>query len=266
MVLSMDQLRRAWGPACRGPFTRVALYGKGVVQVKSSIVPAVQALSAQLRAYNYATRAADTGAYNCRRITGGSGYSLHAYGIAIDINWNSNPYGSRLKTNMPRPMIEAIKAIRTNNGQQVWRWGGDYTGNKDAMHFEIVCRPADLATGIKSSGGGGTNPTPAPKPKPEQEDDEDMKVLVTCQASRKNEMPKEIADRWWFVDAATRAWCPTAPNAALAVQLGICKNASPIEVSPAWILEKRPLHPIDDGVPGSAGGTGSNAGHFPLSK
>jgi hypothetical protein len=30
----------------------------------------------------------------------------------------------------------------------VWRWGGDYAGNKDAMHFEIVCSPADLEAGV----------------------------------------------------------------------------------------------------------------------
>jgi hypothetical protein len=45
-------------------------------------------------------------------------------------------------------MIDDIKAIRTGNGKQVWRWGGDYRGNKDAMHFENIVSPADLATGI----------------------------------------------------------------------------------------------------------------------
>ena len=53
-------------------------------------VDAVHALDAVLREWSYETRSADTGAYNCRQITGGSGYSLHAYGIALDINWQSN--------------------------------------------------------------------------------------------------------------------------------------------------------------------------------
>jgi peptidoglycan hydrolase-like protein with peptidoglycan-binding domain len=95
---------------------------------------------------------------NCRKITGGSGYSLHAYGIAADLNWSTNPYGSRLVTDMPGAMIADIKAIRTNNGKQVFRWGGDYKGNKDAMHFEVICTPADLATGLQ----GGPTPTSHP--------------------------------------------------------------------------------------------------------
>lgn len=148
---STSTLRRWWGPACRGPHTRVDLYGAGTVVVKSSIVPAVKALDAGLAKHKYVTRYHDTGAYNCRRITGGSGYSLHAYGIALDINWQSNPYSYRLITNMPSAMRADIKAIRTNNGRQVWYWGGDWSGTKDAMHWEIGCSPADIRTGINSA-------------------------------------------------------------------------------------------------------------------
>lgn len=116
-----------------------------------------------LKLHKYATRKADTGAYNCRKITGGTGYSLHSYGIALDINWQSNPYGSRLVTDMPSAMIADIKAIRTKNGKQVWRWGGDYSGNKDAMHFEIIASPADIATGIDPKTVKGSVVTPPKK-------------------------------------------------------------------------------------------------------
>lgn len=152
MALSTSQLRNAWAPACKlqNPQT-VNLFGGGRVHVDGRVVEAVLALNGVLIRHHYRTRRADTGAYNCRRITGGTGYSLHAYGIAVDINWQSNPYGKRLVTDMPRQMVEEIKALRTGNGKQVWRWGGDYTTNKDAMHFEIVCTPADLATGIKGA-------------------------------------------------------------------------------------------------------------------
>jgi len=148
------------------PLTKVSLYGEGQVTVHSAILKAVAALNACLERHRYRTRKADTGAYNCRKITGGTGYSLHAYGIAIDINWQSNPYGSRLITDMPAAMVADIKAIRTNNGKQVWRWGGDYTGNKDAMHFEIICHPLDLTTGIKGP------VQPAPK------EDDDMPAAI----------------------------------------------------------------------------------------
>lgn len=150
-MTTTSTLRSWWGPACTGPFTKVTLHGDGAVTVRSSVTPAVHALNRCLERHDYRTRAADTGGYNCRRITGGTGYSLHAYGTAIDVNWQTNPYGPTLVTDMDPAMIADIKALRTRNGKQVWRWGGDYSGNRDAMHFEIVCHPDDLATGIDSA-------------------------------------------------------------------------------------------------------------------
>lgn len=151
-MLTQSQIKAAWSPRCTGPFTRVELYGAGAIYVRSSIVTAVKALDKVLTAYNYATRANDTGAYNCRLNTSGTSYSLHAYGIAVDINWLSNPYSSTLRTDMFRygdgRMPYRICDIKTNNGKQVWNWGGFWFGNKDAMHYEIVCSPADIATGI----------------------------------------------------------------------------------------------------------------------
>lgn len=149
MAYTTTQLRVLWSPVCSGPWARVALWGEGVVTVRATIVDAVKALDKCLMKHQYETRKADTGAYNCRAITGGTAYSLHAYGIALDINWLTNPYGPALITDMPMGMVRDILAIRTNSGHQVWGWGGLYSGNKDAMHFEIVCSPAQLATGIK---------------------------------------------------------------------------------------------------------------------
>lgn len=148
MTRTTSELRQLWAPPCTGPFARVTLFGGGMVSVRPSIVEATKALDACFRAHNYPTHPAETGAYNCRHITGGTGYSLHAFGIAEDINWNENPYGHTLKTDMPAAMIADIEAIRTKSGAQVWRWGGRYSGNKDAMHFEVVASPAEIASGI----------------------------------------------------------------------------------------------------------------------
>lgn len=153
MALSYASMRRLWSPACRN---------KG-----GQFIPAYKALDSVFRRWGYKPRAGVTGAHNCRRVTGGSGFSMHAYGpgdafrfwtgvlvmtaLAVDVNWDKNPYGRRLVTDMPRGMVEEILAIRTNNGKQVWQSGIYYTGNKDAMHYEIVCSPADLATGIRGS-------------------------------------------------------------------------------------------------------------------
>lgn len=150
-MTSTALMRQAWGPPCTGPFKLVRFYGVGVATVRAATVPAWAALDLVLEKHDYETRKEDTGAYNCRKITGGSNYSLHAYGIAVDFNWLTNPYGPRLVTDMPIRMIEDIEAIRTNSGHRVFRWGGRYSGNKDAMHFELICTPAQLASGIKES-------------------------------------------------------------------------------------------------------------------
>lgn len=167
MSLTDAQLFSMWGPRCSGKSAEVSLYGHGVVTVAPAIIPAVRSLNACLIAWRYETRAADTGAFNCRKKVGSSGWSVHSLKIALDINWQSNPYGSRLVTNFPAAMRAAIKAIRTNNGKQVWEWGGDWDGNKDAMHWQICCSPRDIATGINLHtlpGASVTNPPPITLP------------------------------------------------------------------------------------------------------
>lgn len=146
MARTTQQKRDLWGPPCRGVTERVALYGSAVVAVDPRIVEATRALNDVLARWGYKTRRADTGAYNCRKITDGKGYSLHAYGIAVDINWNTNPYGTT-KTDMPRGMVDEIEAIRTTAGLPVWEWGGDWR-TPDTMHYEIAASPAELAAGI----------------------------------------------------------------------------------------------------------------------
>lgn len=159
---SQSQIQAWWKPRCTGPFAWISLHGKGRVQVRASLWEAVAALNAILIAYAYLTRAEDTGAGNCRPKVSGLGWSMHAFWIALDLNWSTNPYGSRLITDMPAEMVRRICAIRTKNGRQVWNWGGYWRGNKDAMHFEVVCSPADLAHGIDwtTVWRGGATPPP----------------------------------------------------------------------------------------------------------
>ena len=188
-----SDLRRWWAPHCTGPWARLSLYGTGVVTVRAATVDAFLALDACLRKWNYQTERHHTGAYNCRRITGGTGYSLHAYGIAVDINWQDNPYGRRLITDMPPGMVADIEALRTGNGKRVFRWGGRYSGNKDAMHYEIFCSPADLATGIRGS------TTPLPKPEPPAQEDEPVAYLI-----RNNEQGSAGYGGVWAIEGLFR--------------------------------------------------------------
>ncbi len=148
---STTQLRGVWAPACKlRPHARFTFWSGVPVTVDGRIVPALRELDACLRRHGYRPKEGQTWGYNCRKITGGSGYSLHAYGIAIDINSLANPYGRRLVTDMPTAMVQEIEAIRTKGGHRVWGWGGRYSNNKDAMHFEVVASPAELATGIRT--------------------------------------------------------------------------------------------------------------------
>ena len=70
------------------------------------------------------------GSFNYRLIRGSSNLSNHAFGIAIDIAPSGNPLGAKTGT-MPKFAVDAFKA-------QGARWGGDYKGRKDLMHFEFV--------------------------------------------------------------------------------------------------------------------------------
>ena len=150
--LTTTQLRNTWGPPCSFNKATFAFWTGVKVTVDHRITEALGALDAIMARYGYKPTAPDVGAFVCRKITGGTGYSLHAYGIAVDINWQANPYTKGpLITDMPRAMVNEITALRTNSDAPVWGWGGNYRSIKDAMHYEIVCTPGDLATGIKGA-------------------------------------------------------------------------------------------------------------------
>jgi hypothetical protein len=80
--------------------------------------------------------------YNHRPVTGGGALSNHASGTAIDINAPRHPYGKR-DTFTPEQR-GVIREILAEVGGAV-RWGGDYTGNRDDMHFEIDVSAAKVA-------------------------------------------------------------------------------------------------------------------------
>lgn len=144
-----SELRKIWGPSCAARLEKVIMHSGARVNVAPETAEAWRALDMLMQQHKYAP-GAGTGAYHCRAITGGKGLSLHAFGIAVDINPHANPYrkDNMLITDMPQPMVRAIKAIRTKAGQTVFRWGGDYRDIKDTMHFEVVASRSELAHGL----------------------------------------------------------------------------------------------------------------------
>lgn len=90
-----------------------------------------------------ALRQSDTGGYAERTIRGSSKtLSNHASGTAIDLRWRDHPLGARNTfSNSEENKIRA--QLATYDG--VIRWGGDYSGRKDEMHFEINKNKAAVA-------------------------------------------------------------------------------------------------------------------------
>jgi D-alanyl-D-alanine carboxypeptidase-like protein len=94
----------------------------------------------------------NTSAFNCRRVTGGSAWSQHSYGWAIDINPIENPYVSRDKVLPPAGRKYADRSRRArgmiHRGDVVWRafrsigwgWGGDWRSFQDYQHFSATGR------------------------------------------------------------------------------------------------------------------------------
>jgi len=89
----------------------------------------------------------DTASFNCRPVRGGTVFSQHAYGLAVDVNPFQNPYlkgglvlpelaGSYRDRSWHRPgMIlpggPVVRAFRSTG----WTWGGSWHNLKDLQHF-----------------------------------------------------------------------------------------------------------------------------------
>lgn len=122
-------------------------------EVKLKVHPATgeafRALSTVFRAFGYQFRERAGGTLNCRPITNGTATSLHAHGIALDINPNHNAYRSKTSELAGRvDIITAVKNIRTADGLPVFVWGGDWA-TPDAMHFQpTACTRPELEKGI----------------------------------------------------------------------------------------------------------------------
>ena len=94
----------------------------------------------------------NTSAYNCRRTTGGTAWSEHAYGRALDVNPVQNPYvrGTTVLPATGRPYVDRTRArpgMVLAGGPVVrafadvgWQWGGSFRNLKDYQHFSASGR------------------------------------------------------------------------------------------------------------------------------
>ena len=89
----------------------------------------------------------NTSAFNCRRATGQTRWSQHAYGLAVDVNPIENPYVANGRTTHPasRPYLRRSRHRRGMafaGGVLVrafdragWGWGGRWSDPTDYQHF-----------------------------------------------------------------------------------------------------------------------------------
>jgi len=88
----------------------------------------------------------NTSGFNCRDAVGGSGWSRHAYGLAIDVNPRENPYvyGGEVLPPEGEPYVDRSpprkgmahpgSVLNRAFAAEGWSWGGRWR-NPDYQHF-----------------------------------------------------------------------------------------------------------------------------------
>jgi hypothetical protein len=94
----------------------------------------------------------NTAAFNCRYAVapGPTRWSVHAYGLAVDVNPVENPYleGGRVHPRAGRAFLDRSRyrpGMAVRGGLLVrafvsvgWHWGGRWTGSPDYQHFSAT--------------------------------------------------------------------------------------------------------------------------------
>lgn len=92
----------------------------------------------------------NTSAFNCRPLPGGTSWSEHAYGRALDVNPLVNPYLDSTGDLQPKTAERYLDRTRDDLGllhpgdaavaaftSRGWTWGGDWRDPVDYQHFEV---------------------------------------------------------------------------------------------------------------------------------
>ncbi len=180
-AVSADDVAASWRSGCPvGPERLRALtldhvaadggHARGVLVVHQAVVDEVLTIFAELyaarfpiasmrpvdefvggdgRAGDDESMAADnTSAFNCRPVTGGTRFSRHAWGMAIDLNPIENPYVSGSTVLPPAGsayvdrsvyhpgMIRPGDVVTRAFAAAGWTWGGDFRTLADYQHFQ----------------------------------------------------------------------------------------------------------------------------------
>lgn len=190
----------------------------------------------------------DEWGYAYRAIRGKtSGYSNHASATALDLNAMQHPLG-RVNTFTPAQRA-ALRRILNDLGGTV-RWGGDYSGRKDEMHFEInasasaVARVAakirggSLVSNPISGGGSVTVPNVPGAPAPITPEDFMSELTPTEQRALYNRIMRD----GWSVEDEQNIY-----KAITRIDSGVPKILDEIQTAaklPARVWGVKAKHPL----------------------
>lgn len=121
----------SWGSPCTGTRKTVVLSNGVRLPVRAELAELIALLCEETMRRGYRLVPGWCWGYACRKIAGSSTWSNHAWALAVDLNAPKNPYTTKLVTDMPPWMPALWKSYG-------FRWGGDYRGKKDAMHYEFM--------------------------------------------------------------------------------------------------------------------------------
>lgn len=131
---------------CKVPLRRVEWCNVSIL-VHEGAIPSLRRVEAGWRRLGgadfYVIRQSVTAFYVCRKTVSGRSWSIHSI-CAGDVNWDRNPYGSQLVTDMP----PSFRQLFLDEG---WGWGGNWRSKKDAMHFSKA--PHEGGDGLLYVGG-----------------------------------------------------------------------------------------------------------------
>jgi hypothetical protein len=105
--------------------TTIQAQGKSAT-VAAEPAPKFQSVLDSMTEAGYKIRS--LGGYSDRNVAGSNRKSAHSRGWAIDVNPGANPMGRKLKTDIPKSVVNHARSIGLG-------WGGDWRSKKDAMHF-----------------------------------------------------------------------------------------------------------------------------------
>jgi len=164
---------RGWPTNRVHDMTRVKADRSGTsINVHKRIARLVDMLLDETERRGYRLNPHKCGGYVCRQIFG-KGHrptgrpSNHSWGLAIDLNWNSNVerWDGKVVTDMPSWLPKLW-------GRYGFFWGANYSGgHRDPMHVEFMGSPDDAddmtAKARRELRGGKAMPAPAHKATPQ---------------------------------------------------------------------------------------------------